>query len=196
MINHPHNETPILIVISGPSGVGKDAVLNRMKELGYGFHFTVTATTRRRREGEIDGKDYLFLTTDEFTEKLHKDEFLESARVYNNFYGVPKEQVRNSLASGKDVVIKIDVQGAKTIKQQEPDGLFIFLIPPSMASLENRLRLRMTESKEALTLRLATAESEMKESKWFDLVIENPDNDLDYAVAEIIEAVKKTKSTR
>ena len=111
MINHHHNETPILIVISGPSGVGKDAVLNRMKELGYGFHFTVTATTRHKREGVIDGKDYLFLTTDEFTEKLHKDEFLESARVYNNFYGVPKEQVRNSLASGKDVVIKIDVQG-------------------------------------------------------------------------------------
>ena len=186
----------MLIVISGPSGVGKDAVLNRMKELGYGFHFTVTATTRHRREGEIDGKDYLFLSTDEFTEKLHKDEFLESARVYNNFYGVPKEQVRNSLASGRDVVIKIDVQGAKTIKQQEPDGLFIFLIPPSMESLENRLRLRMTESKEALTLRLATAESEMTESKWFDLVIENPDNDLDYVVAEIIKAVKKEKSTR
>ena len=105
-------------------------------------------------------------------------------------------QVNKALKSGQDVVIKIDVQGAKTIKQHEPDGLFIFLTPPSMASLEKRLRLRMTESKDALNLRLATAESEMKESKWFDLVIENPDNDLDYAVSEIMEAIKKEKTAR
>ena len=186
----------MLIVISGPSGVGKDAILNRMKTSKYGFHFTVTATTRQKREGEIDGEDYIFLSMNEYVEKLHKNEFLESAKVYDNFYGVPKEQVNKALKSGQDVVIKIDVQGAKTIKQHEPDGLFIFLTPPSMASLEKRLRLRMTESKDALNLRLATAESEMKESKWFDLVIENPDNDVDYAVSEIMEAIKKEKTAR
>ena len=125
---------------------------------------------------------------------MQNNEFLESAKVYNNYYGVPKEQVTQSLADGRDVVIKIDVQGAKTIKEQEPNGLFIFLTPPSMVSLEKRLRFRMTESKEALALRLATAKSEMKESKWFDFVIENPDDDLDQAVNKITEAIKKKKS--
>ena len=185
---------PILVVISGPSGVGKDAVLARMKSSSLDLHFTVTATTRPKRIGEIEGRDYIFLSKVEFKKKLQNNEFLESAKVYNNYYGVPKEQVTQSLADGRDVVIKIDVQGAKTIKKQEPNGLFIFLTPPSMGSLENRLRLRMTESKEALALRLATAKSEMTESKWFDFVIENPDDDLDQAVNKITEAIKKKKS--
>ena len=195
MNTSPRNiSPPILVVISGPSGVGKDAVLERMKSYSPDFHFTVTATTRPKRIGELEGRDYIFLSKVEFTKKLQNNEFLESAKVYNNYYGVPKEQVTQSLADGRDVVIKIDVQGAKTIKEQEPNGLFIFLTPPSMVSLEKRLRFRMTESKEALALRLATAKSEMKESKWFDFVIENPDDDLDQAVNKITEAIKKKKS--
>ncbi len=195
MNTSPRNVSPpILVVISGPSGVGKDAVLERMKSSSPDFHFTVTATTRPKRIGELEGRDYIFLSKVEFTKKLQNNEFLESAKVYNNYYGVPQEQVTQSLADGRDVVIKIDVQGAKTIKEQEPNGLFIFLTPPSMVSLEKRLRFRMTESKEALALRLATAKSEMKESKWFDFVIENPDDDLDQAVNKITEAIKKKKS--
>ena len=185
-----------MIVLSGPSGVGKDAVLTRMKASTPGFHYTVTATTRSKRKGEVEGDDYIFLSEEDFTAKLNKNEFLESAKVYDNFYGVPKHQVNKALGSGKDVVIKIDVQGAKTIKHHTPGGLFIFLTPPNMKSLENRLRLRMTESEEALNLRLATAKSEMQESSWFDLVIENPDDNLDFVVNGIVQAVKKEKGKK
>ena len=193
MTKHQPTTKPILIVLSGPSGVGKDAVLARMKALTPDFHYTVTATTRPKREEEVEGDDYIFLNEKDFTERLNKNEFLEFAKVYGNFYGVPKHQVNKALGSGIDVVIKIDVQGAKTIKHHAPDGLFIFLTPPNMKSLENRLRLRMTESEKELNLRLSTANSEMQESSWFDLVIENPDDDLDFAVNGIVQAVKKEK---
>ena len=116
---HPPR-SPLLIVISGPSGVGKDTVLQRMKERGLPFHFVVTATTRPQRPGEVDGVDYFFLTHDQFADMIEHNELLEHAIVYNDYKGIPKQQVRQALASGQDVVMRIDVQGAETIRTSVP----------------------------------------------------------------------------
>ena len=118
-IVHPE---PLLIVLSGPSGVGKDSVLNRMKERGLPFHFVVTATTRAKRPAETNGQDYFFVSSDEFARMIEANELLEYAIVYNDYKGIPKYQVRDALASGKDVIMRIDVQGAATIRKLVPDG--------------------------------------------------------------------------
>ncbi|MFU8796736.1 MAG: guanylate kinase, partial [Dehalococcoidia bacterium] len=116
---------PLLIVLSGPSGVGKDAVLSRMKESGSPFHHVVTATTRARRADEEDGVDYHFLSSDRFQQMLSEDAFLEWAVVYGNYYGVLKEEIASALSKGVDVVVKVDVQGASTIKKTLPQAVFI-----------------------------------------------------------------------
>ena len=138
--------TSLLVVLSGPSGVGKDAVLSRMREGAVPYHFTVTATTRAQRPGERDGVDYIFLTSDQFDRMVEQDGFLEWAHVYGNRYGVPKDQVRKALEQGKDVLLKADVQGAATLKRLAPEAVFIFLVAPSLEELERRLRDRKTES--------------------------------------------------
>ena len=176
---------PIILVLSGPSGVGKDAVLSRMRELHKDFHFIVTATTRMKRQGETEGKDYIFLTRRSFEKIVESGGFLEWAEVYGNLYGVPKEQVTKALSSGLNVVIKIDVQGARTLKRIAPEALFLFLAPPSMESLSSRLRQRMTESPEAFAVRFSTAKNEMKESIWFDHIIVNEDGNIDSAVEKL-----------
>ena len=127
-----HDNQQKIIVISGPSGVGKDAVISRMSLQFSNFHFTVTATTRQKRENEINLKDYIFLSKDQFQNMLVNDEFLEHAEVYGNYYGVPNKQVHEGIKNGKNVLIKIDVQGAKTIKDKEKDAVFIFLAPPNL----------------------------------------------------------------
>ena len=118
---------PLLIVISGPSGVGKDTVLQRMKQLQLPFQFVVTATSRPKREGEVEGVDYFFVSPDEFLGMVERDELLEHALVYNEYKGIPRQQVRDAFASGRDVVMRIDVQGAETIRQLYPEALLIFL---------------------------------------------------------------------
>ena len=177
--------TPLLIVLSGPSGVGKDTVLARMRELGSPYHFTVTATTRPRREGERDGVDYIFIPERRFLTMKDAGELLEWANVYGNYYGVPRSQVTGALREGKDVVMKIDVQGAATIRKNVPEALFIFLAPPSMDELARRLGERMTESPESLRRRLETARSEMGEAAHFDHVVPNHSGHVDDTVAEI-----------
>ena len=177
--------TPLLIVLSGPSGVGKDTVLARMRELGSPYHFTVTATTRPRREGERDGVDYIFIPERRFLTMKDAGELLEWANVYGNYYGVPRSQVTGALREGKDVVMKIDVQGAATIRKNVPEALFIFLAPPSMDELARRLGERMTESPESLRRRLETARSEMGEAPHFDHVVPNHSDRVDDTVAEI-----------
>ena len=177
--------TPLLIVLSGPSGVGKDTVLARMRELGSPYHFTVTATTRPRREGERDGVDYIFIPERRFLTMKDAGELLEWANVYGNYYGVPRSQVTGALREGKDVVMKIDVQGAATIRKNVPEALFIFLAPPSMDELARRLGKRMTESPESLRRRLETARSEMGEAPHFDHVVPNHSDRVDDTVAEI-----------
>ena len=124
-----------MMVVSGPSGVGKDAVLTRLRERQYPVHIVVTATTRAMRPTERDGVDYVFLDEATFERKVAEDGFLEWAMVYGNRYGVPKDQVSDALASGVDVIIKADVQGAETMKRLNPEAVFVFVAPPSMEEL-------------------------------------------------------------
>ena len=185
---------PILLILSGPSGVGKDAVLSRMRELKEPYHYTVTSTTRSKRDGETEGKDYIFISQNEFKKQIELGGFLEWAEVYGNYYGVPRDQVKSALKTGSDVIIKIDVQGAQTIKKLAPMALYIFLAPPDTDQLEKRLTERMTESPESLTLRLKTAAEEMKSANWFDHIVINHENQLDSAVSEIQNIVKDARA--
>jgi guanylate kinase len=176
---------PLLVVLSGPSGVGKDAVLSELRKLDRPWHFAVTATTRPMRAGERDGVEYIFLDMEIFDRMRERDEFLECAEVYGRWYGVPRSQARNALRSGKDVFLKIDVQGAATIRGMAPEALLIFLIPPSLGELQQRLRGRMTESSEELERRLRTAKEELRLVQHFDYRVVNSDGRLDLAAADI-----------
>jgi guanylate kinase len=184
---------PLLVVISGPSGVGKDATIKRMKELGYPFHFVVTATTRPKRDGEIDGVDYFFVSMGDFAQMIETGELLEYAVVYGQYKGIPKQQVREAFASGKDVVLRIDVQGAATLKRLVNDAVFIFLTAESEDALIKRLMERKSETPEGLRIRAATAREEMKRLGEFDYCVVNRDCDLDQTaqtIASIIGAEK------
>jgi len=180
-----NEKNPLLIILSGPSGVGKDAVLSRMKESGYPLYYTVTATTRPRRPGEVDGVDYLFISQEKFAEMIRNGEFLEWANVYGNLYGVPKKPVKQALASSQDVIIKVDVQGATTIKNILPQAVFIFLAPPSVEELYQRLKERKTESTAELELRLRKARQEMESLSLFDYVVVNYRDKVDLAISQI-----------
>jgi len=160
-----------------------------MRELGKPYYFTVTATTRPRRQGERDGIDYYFVDESEFRPMIDRGDLLEWAEVYGNLYGVPKAQVVEALDNGWDVIIKADVQGAATIRRLAPQAVFIFLAPPDLSELERRLSARMTESPRALQLRLETARAEMQESAKFDHVVVNPNDQLDSAVDAIDQIV-------
>ena len=183
----------LLVVISGPSGVGKDATLKRMEELGYPFHFVVTATTRPRRPNEVNGVDYHFVSEKEFAEMLEKDELLEHAIVYGQHKGIPKKQVREALASGKDVIMRIDVQGAATIRRLAPEAVLVFLAASSEEELSRRLKERRTETPEGLKRRIATAREEMKRLDEFDYVVVNCDNHLDETVETIAAIITAEK---
>jgi guanylate kinase len=176
---------PLLVVLSGPSGVGKDAALAGLKELQRPWYFVVTATTRPRRPGERYGVDYIFLDSDTFLEMKERSEFLECAEVYGRWYGVPRSQVRYGLESGKDVILKVDVQGAETVRRLAPDAVFIFMAPGSFEELQRRLAQRMTESPRELELRLAVAREELARINEFDYRVANCDDCLEQAVADI-----------
>jgi guanylate kinase len=182
-------QQPLLIVISGPSGVGKDSVLQRMKSRGLPFHFVVTATTRAKRPDEVEGVDYHFVSHDEFAELIDNDELLEYAIVYNDYKGIPKEQVRQALASGRDVVMRLDVQGAETIRDLCPDALLVFLSTRSEQQLVDRLRQRKTETKEGLKLRIATARQEFNRVGMFDYFVINEVQRLENTVDSIMAIV-------
>ena len=183
----------LLIVLSGPSGVGKDALLRRMKEQKYPFHYVVTVTSRPRREGERDGVDYRFVSQREFQQMIDNGELLEWANVYGNYYGVPRKEISQALSKGKDVIVKVDVQGAATIKRILPQAVFIFLRPPSMEELERRLRQRHSESAKDLALRLQKAEEEMKSLPLFDHVLTSYQGKLDEAISQIQSIVAAEK---
>jgi len=187
---NPGCSEPLLIVISGPSGVGKDTVIQRMKERNLPFHFVVTATTRPPRSEEVHGVDYYFVSHDEFAEMIEQGELLEYAIVYNDYKGIPKEQVRQALQSGKDVVMRIDVQGAASIRELSPDALLIFLTTQDEDELVSRLRERKTETPEGLRLRIATARQELKRLNEFDYVVVNPDYHLDETVDIILAIIQ------
>lgn len=184
---------PLLIVLSGPSGVGKDTVLKRMKEAGCPFHFVVTCTTRPWRPHEVDGVDYHFISHEEYQALLEAGGFLEHAGVFGHRYGVPKREVQEALAQGEDVLLRIDVQGAKTIKGLAPEAVFIFLAPSSMEELVERLRRRKTEEAAALERRIAKAKEEMSHLLEFDYVVVNRDDEVDEAVDQIMAILKAEK---
>lgn len=185
-----HHPQPLLIVISGPSGVGKDSVLRGLKERNLRVHFVVTATTRPRREEETQGVDYFFLSKDEFARMIELDELIEYAIVYNDYKGIPKEQVRAALASGLDVVLRVDVQGATTIRKMAPEAVLIFLTTESEAALVRRLKARQTETVENLNLRIATARQELKRAVEFDYLIVNADGRLDETIDKVIAIIQ------
>jgi guanylate kinase len=180
----------LLVIISGHSGAGKDSVIQRMRERCLRFHFVVTATDRAPRDGEVHGRDYHFYSTAEFERMIADDELLEHARVYNEHKGIPKAHVRAALASGQDVVIRVDVQGVSTIKSMVPGAITIFVTCESEEELLARLRARRTESADALQTRLATAREEMGHIPQFDYVVVNRRNELDVAVDDVAAIIR------
>lgn len=176
---------PLLVVLSGPSGVGKDAALTELKKLDRPWHFALTATTRPPRSGEQDGVHYIFLQTETFLKMKERDEFLECAEVYGSWYGVPRAQVRQALREGKDVILKVDVQGAATVRRLAPESISIFMMPDSYDELTSRLTGRMGENSPEMARRLNAAREEMAQIQQFDYRVVNRDNKLDQAIAEI-----------
>jgi guanylate kinase len=180
---HPQ---PLLVVISGPSGVGKDAVLKSLQKRDLPLHFVVTMTDRPRRDGEVDGVDYIFVTREKFEALIQQGEFIEYAVVYNDYKGIPKSQIREALRSGRDVILRVDVQGAKTLRTLCPDALLIFLIPTDEKEWLDRLRNRKTETPESLALRLKTAKQELEYLSEFDYVVVNAHDRLEDTVDAIM----------
>jgi guanylate kinase len=185
---------PLLIFISGPSGVGKDATLQMLKQLNYPFYFVVTATTRPQRPGEIDGVDYYFVSMGEFAEMIEEHELLEYAVVYGDYKGIPKKHVREALASGQDVLMRIDVQGAATIRKLVPNAVSIFLTAESEEELVRRLRDRKTEDPGKLKMRIATARQELKRFVEFDYVVVNRIHQLEETVDQVLSIIRAEKS--
>lgn len=176
---------PLLVVITGPSGVGKDTVLARLKEVEPACHLTVTATTRSRRENEQHGVDYFFVDQAEYDRMLAEGEFLESATVYGYGYGIPRTPVREALAAGKDVLLRIDVQGAATIGALAPGCIRIFVAPPTFAELEQRLRRRKSDAPDVIERRLRTAHEEMARASECDYIVVNAEGRLDDTVCQL-----------
>lgn len=174
--------------------MGKDAVLNRLKESSFPLKYIVTVTTRSRRDAETDNLDYAFVTREEFLKMIENGELLEWANVYGNMYGVPRKDVEHALGEGHDVMVKVDIQGTANIKRVMPEAVSIFLSPPSMEDLSDRLRQRHTESPESLEIRIRTATGEMEEQANFDHIVTNKHGDIDSAVSEIKEIITAEKS--
>jgi len=163
----------LLIVVSGPSGTGKGTVctelLNQTPDLAY----SISATTRQPREGEVDGRNYYFLTKEKFESMIEAGGFLEYANVYGNYYGTPLKKIEERLAAGEDILLEIDTQGALNVMKKCPDGLFIFLVPPSLAELERRIRGRGSETEESLQKRMGSACKEIEDGRKYSYVVVN-----------------------
>ena len=176
---------PLLIVLSGLSGVGKDTVLDKLRKAEFPAYISVSATTRPRRSGEKEGFDYYFISPEKFQSLINTDQLLEWATVYGHRYGIPRKPVRQALKNGQDVIVKIDVQGAATIKKKVPQALLIFLTPISLAELKKRLKKRRTETTKELELRLKTARKELNSIPTFDYVVVNREGKINQTIADI-----------
>lgn len=180
---------PLLIVISGPSGVGKDSLVKALKQRGFPFHFVVTATSRDPRPGEQHGVDYFFVGKEAFEKMIAAGELLEYSLVYKDYKGIPRSQVREALASGRDTVMRLDVQGAGKVRKICPEAVLIFIAPPDAQDWYNRLANRNTETPESLKVRLGTAREEMARLSEFDYVVINEQDRLDEAVDDILAII-------
>lgn len=165
----------ILFVVTAPSGAGKTTLCDMVLEAVPGLEYSVSVTTRPRRKGEVDGEDYIFVSRDEFEKLLRKDEFLEHAVVYDNYYGTRRSVIGESLARGKDIVLDIDLQGALQIKEKGYPAVFVYIVPPSIKVLERRLRGRKTDPEEIILKRLSLAREEMAHIDEYDYLVVNDD---------------------
>ncbi len=186
---------PLLIVISGPSGIGKDAVVGLLRKTNPDTHFVITMNSRSPRPDEVDGRDYFFVSRETFEEMIEADELLEHAQVYSDYKGIPKSQVREAFASGKDVIMRLDVQGAMTIRKICPDAILIFLTASSREEWVNRLLERRSETPEELELRFRTAAEEYAVMDKFDYLVVNSDQHLDKTI-EDIQAIIRAEHMR
>jgi guanylate kinase len=177
---------PLLVVLSGPSGVGKDATMDRMRDLGADFYQVITATTRSRRHNEQDRVDYHFVSMARFAEMIEAKELLEHAVVYGEYKGIPKAEVRHGLSSGRDVVLRVDVQGAATIRRLVPQAVTIFLVASSEDEMVARLRERQTEEPGMLAMRIATAREELRRLPEFKYVVVNREDCLDETARQVL----------
>ncbi|RCW62033.1 MULTISPECIES: guanylate kinase [Halanaerobium] len=184
----------LLFVLSGPSGVGKNTVLDELFRNFDGVSYSVSATTRERRKGEIEGEDYFFISEAEFEEIEENDGFIESALVHGHYYGTPKKFVDQKLEDGEDIILEIDTQGAKQVRDKYPEAVYIFLVPPSLEELENRLDKRGSESDKSKSLRLKNARQELKEVHKYDYEVIN--DSLSDAVREIKKIIIKEQKRR
>ena len=172
----------LLFVLSAPSGTGKDSVINALKQQGLDFYVVSSVTTRAPRPGESDGNPYHFISQEEFDRLVAKDELLEHAKVHGNWYGQPRQPIRDNLRAGRDVLLKIDVQGAATVRSKVPQAIFIFLVPDSLEELASRLSNRKTESEAERQQRLTDARKELAQQYWYDYVVINRHGHLQEAV--------------
>ena len=183
-----NSDKGILYVVSGPSGAGKSSIISMLLERCSSLEFSVSYTTRKRREGEQNGKDYFFVTKEKFEDMRRRGEFLEWAEVHGNFYGTSKRFVNEGLKEGKQLLLDIDVQGAMNVKKLFPEGIYIFITPPSLEALKARLIKRGTESDAQIARRLKDAKWELSHIKEFDYIVMN--EDLDTAVEDIYTIVR------
>ncbi|MBC6696210.1 guanylate kinase [Terrisporobacter mayombei] len=192
------NKKGLLLVVSGPSGAGKGTICKVLMNRNNDLKLSVSATTRQPRNGEVEGENYYFLTHEKFNDMISKNEFLEYAQTYSNFYGTPKGPVMESLEKGQDVVLEIEMQGARQVKQIYPEAILIFVLPPSLNELESRLSSRGTETKEQMQERLSCAFEEIKQIKDYNYFIFNETNREVEAAIEIenIISAEKNRSAR
>jgi guanylate kinase len=186
----------ILFIVSGPSGVGKGTVINEVLKLVPDINLSISYTTRAPRKNETNGKEYFFVSEKEFTSMIERGEFLEWANVHGNLYGTPKRYIEEKLKNCEDVILEIDTQGARQVKKTFPDGVFIFILPPSTDELLRRLYKRGTESEEVIKLRLSNAREELKEWKWYNYTVVNESVSMTGEIIAAIIKAERCKSSR
>jgi guanylate kinase len=183
--SQPTGKQGLLFVLSAPSGAGKDTVITALKQRGMDFYVVASVTTRAPRPGESEGNPYYFVSQETFDHMVAHNELLEHAKVHGNWYGQPLQQIKDNLQTGHDVLLKIDVQGAETVRKKIPGAIFIFLVPGSAEELVQRLTNRQTETEQQLQLRLKNARMELAQRDHYDYIIENRQGQLDIAVEHL-----------
>ncbi len=184
-VSQPAPRQGLLFVLSAPSGTGKDTVINALKQRGMDFYVVPSVTTRAPRPGESEGNPYHFISQEAFDQLVAHDELLEHANVHGNWYGQPRQSIRDNLSAGRDVLLKIDVQGAATVRRKVPEAIFIFLVPESLEELNQRLANRKTETEAERNRRLADARAELAQRHWYDYVVVNRQGHLQEAVDQL-----------